>query len=352
MNEKSPIKFGSEQTTLPSAEKSPAEAADIGRELAAGSKEDEAALSQKIAEARMALGSDEPVAPAAIADASIASEPQPGFWRRSWQRIFTNKHERVISAKKFYEHALSRPEEALLGHGAIVNDSHLSGGRNESRLIEIEEGGRAVFKPASGERWRFVTKKGSSYKFERAAYLVDRFLGFDLVPPTVIRDISGEIGSVQQFVDRALEPLLVGWPKMSEQPVSAQTRRLALFDCLIANIDRHQGNSLLGHDDKIWAIDHGFSFNHKWPNHARRECYKGMFFGDAIEEADVQKMLALDGDNDKKEALSALLLELLGKKRTREFFERLSSVASALRKSPEGKVTIEQAYSSVRESIR
>lgn len=32
------------------------------------------------------------------------------------------------------------------------------------------------------------------------------------------------------------------------------------FDSWIANIDRHQGNLLLGGDDEIWMIDHGHSF--------------------------------------------------------------------------------------------
>lgn len=48
-----------------------------------------------------------------------------------------------------------------------------------------------------------VFKPGYRYKSERAAYLVDKFFKFDLIPTTVIRNIEGKEGSFQQFIPNA-----------------------------------------------------------------------------------------------------------------------------------------------------
>lgn len=42
---------------------------------------------------------------------------------------------------------------------------------------------------------------------------------------------------------------------------SEQGRRLGLFDQLIANADRHNGNWMVDDDDRIYAIDHGLAFD-------------------------------------------------------------------------------------------
>lgn len=49
----------------------------------------------------------------------------------------------------------------------------------------------------------FKEGKRGSIRSERAAYLVDKFLGFDLVPTTVIKTIEGKEGSFQRFIPDA-----------------------------------------------------------------------------------------------------------------------------------------------------
>lgn len=59
---------------------------------------------------------------------------------------------------------------------------------------------RAVYKPRRGERplWDFT--QGTLCQRERAAFLISQAIGWDLIPPTVLREGEHGIGSVQLFV--------------------------------------------------------------------------------------------------------------------------------------------------------
>ncbi len=95
-----------------------------------------------------------------------------------------------------------------------------------------------------------------SYKAEVAAYALDKLLDLRMVPPTVERRVNRELGAAQQWV----EPVR-GWdmkrPVQGPEPAwSRQISRMKLFDRLIANIDRNQGNLLYDADWHIILIDH------------------------------------------------------------------------------------------------
>ena len=116
----------------------------------------------------------------------------------------------------------------------------------------------AVYKPAVGERPLHDFRDHTLFRREAAAYLVDRALGWGLVPATVARS-EGPLGkgSLQRFVDHDPEQhyftLLQG-----REP---EFRRLALFDMVCNNADRKSGHCLLGESGRIWAIDHGLTFH-------------------------------------------------------------------------------------------
>lgn len=99
-----------------------------------------------------------------------------------------------------------------------------------------------------------------SYKSEIAAYELDKFLGMHMVPPVVERRIDTETGAAVLWV----EPV-TGWnmKKHVEGPEpewSRQVSRMKLFDQLIANIDRNQGNLLYDADWHLLLIDHSRAF--------------------------------------------------------------------------------------------
>jgi hypothetical protein len=101
-----------------------------------------------------------------------------------------------------------------------------------------------------------------SWKFEVAAYEIDKLLNLNMVPVTVAREYRGTRGSLQYWIDGMLEsdrikkkimpPNLVYW--------MWQIYKVRIFDQLIYNIDRNLGNILVTKDFKCVMIDHSRSF--------------------------------------------------------------------------------------------
>lgn len=125
-------------------------------------------------------------------------------------------------------------------------------GVNASYEVEFDGVGRAVFKPKSGEvLCRKSISPGTHYVREAAAFRLDRVCGFNLVPLTVIRDVGGEIGSVQLWV------VIDGWDSDYSK---VDVARMAAFDYIIGNTDRHFFNSRTQESEKRprpSAIDNG-----------------------------------------------------------------------------------------------
>ncbi len=118
----------------------------------------------------------------------------------------------------------------------------------------------AVYKPVRGQRalWDFdaTTLPGR----EVATAIVDRRLGFDLVPPTVWRD-EGPLGpgSLQAYVPHDAEENWFTWVAEDRRDPDAMAR-LAVLDLVVNNTDRKGGHVLVD-GDRIWAIDHGVTFH-------------------------------------------------------------------------------------------
>ncbi|MFC0004428.1 SCO1664 family protein [Micromonospora siamensis] len=143
---------------------------------------------------------------------------------------------------------------------------------------------RCVYKPVRGERPLWDFPDGTLAGREVAAYLVSRASGWDLVPPTVLRDGPFGPGSCQLWIDELedAEPLVGFVPADALPPrwfpVAAardddgaayalahaddpRLARLALLDAVINNADRKGGHVLVGPDDRIYGVDHGVSFH-------------------------------------------------------------------------------------------
>ncbi len=114
-----------------------------------------------------------------------------------------------------------------------------------------------IYKPASGERPLRDFPYGTLHLRERAAWLLSRELGWPLVPPTVVRDGPHGEGSVQLFIDS--DPR-ANFFTMRDKELD-RFAPIAMFDVLIQNADRKGGSCLSGTDGRLWAIDHGLTFN-------------------------------------------------------------------------------------------
>lgn len=153
----------------------------------------------------------------------------------------------------------------LLAKGELAVEGMLPYSSNYTLLASVEYKGLrtlAVYKPRRGERPLWDFPRGTLYRREVAAYLVDQLLGFSLVPPTVSRDGPYGIGALQLFIDNDQESHLLTMQR--EGNYAHDVLRLAAFDYLINNADRKSGHCLKGTDGRLWAIDHGICFHHEY----------------------------------------------------------------------------------------
>lgn len=183
---------------------------------------------------------------------------------------------------------------------------------NTTLLTRLDDGSgeHAIYKPVAGERPLWDFPDGQLAFREVATYLVATAGGWDVVPPTVLRDGPFGPGSVQRWVtavptdeaagassaaagqigeeievdtgvehsDRYVdlfEPdgLPTGWlPVLSGQLHDGASvvvahadrddlRSVAVLDAVLNNSDRKGSHLLSGTDGRLWCIDHGVTLH-------------------------------------------------------------------------------------------
>lgn len=107
-----------------------------------------------------------------------------------------------------------------------------------------------------------------SFKYNIAAYLLDRMLGVHMSPTCVFRHFEGQSAAFCWWVDDVLMTEAQRRARGAQPPDgtrhSRQLWRMRVFDQLIYNVDRNQGNILYDTRWKIWTIDHTRAFR-VWP---------------------------------------------------------------------------------------
>lgn len=103
------------------------------------------------------------------------------------------------------------------------------------------------------------------WRYEIAAYLLDKYLGLGMVPPTVERRFRGDRGSIQLWIPDCMT-LKVKLEKKIKTPMikvlnwNRATYIQRAWDNLIANEDRHTNQILVTPDFRTVLIDHSRSF--------------------------------------------------------------------------------------------
>jgi uncharacterized repeat protein (TIGR03843 family) len=151
---------------------------------------------------------------------------------------------------------------ALLGEGEINLMGLMPWSSNYTFLGEVTDGTRSeriVYKPIRGERPLWDFPKGTLAKREVAAFVVCRALGWDFVPPTVLRGGPHGRGSVQLFVECDQDEHFFTFRESENYRHSLKA--LTAFDIIANNADRKGGHCLRTGDGCIVAIDQGLCFH-------------------------------------------------------------------------------------------
>ena len=113
-----------------------------------------------------------------------------------------------------------------------------------------------MYKPVQGERPLWDFPDGTLASREVAAYAVSEATGWEVVPPTVLRDGPFGPGMVQLWID-VDETVDLAELVRTDDP---RLRRMALFDAVVNNADRKGGHLLPTPDGHLYGVDHGVCF--------------------------------------------------------------------------------------------
>ena len=80
------------------------------------------------------------------------------------------------------------------------------------------------------------------------------------VPPAVSSGLEGRPGALKLLVSQGLDGKESGQENLPAKTAPEDYRRIALFDHVVGNLDRHSGNFLVDNDHRPVPIDHGLAF--------------------------------------------------------------------------------------------
>ncbi len=116
----------------------------------------------------------------------------------------------------------------------------------------------AIHKPTIGERPLDDFPDGTLTRREVAAYLVSEASGWEVVPPTILRDGPYGEGMLQAFIEPDQDVDVIAWINEDD----SRLRRMAAFDAAVNNTDRKGGHILpVDGGRHVYGVDHGVCFS-------------------------------------------------------------------------------------------
>ncbi len=166
-----------------------------------------------------------------------------------------------IVKKKRIKVGITGSSRATLSDGAFEHDAHIQTIDERKFRFEKADGGVEI-------NFR------DSYKFNVAAYKVDRMLKLNMVPVSIERDVGSGEASVTWWVDDVKMMELERYTKKIVVPDpdrwNDQMHNVRVFNELLYNTDANLGNVLITEDWQIHLIDFTRAFRRMKTLRARR----------------------------------------------------------------------------------
>jgi hypothetical protein len=147
---------------------------------------------------------------------------------------------------------VTRPSKITLSRGGLKAHAIFHEVNEEKRFAQL----------AGGET---VTDFRDSYLFQIAAYRIARMVGLQNVPPSVKRSFGGRTGSMTMWVEGMITDEVRR--AQNREPAGDDAERwerhmmiMRVWDALIFNFDRNQGNILVDDKWNVWLVDHTRAF--------------------------------------------------------------------------------------------
>lgn len=209
---------------------------------------------------------------------------------------------------------------AFLREGEILQAGLIPWGSNYTFLVGLDVGEPepllGVYKPRRGEAPLWDFPNGTLYKRECAAFVFSEALGWSLVPPTVIREGTHGVGTMQLYMHHRRDE--ADYFKVREQH-AREVKRMAVFDLMVNNTDRKAGHCLVDEAGHVWGIDHGLTFN----LHSGLRTVIWDFGGERISKKNLRAMRRVCDDLEYRQGEASQLYELLDEDEIEALRERI-----------------------------
>ena len=144
---------------------------------------------------------------------------------------------------------VTNSQRATLSDGRLTHDAH----------IQTIDDAKAIFDGGKASEVNFK----DTYRYNIAGYHLGRLLGLN-VPMSVERSVSGKPAAVTWWIDDVLfdeaSRVKQKVPPSDSVRFARQIQTMRIFDELIQNKDRNQGNIVWTKDWTMWMIDHTRAF--------------------------------------------------------------------------------------------
>lgn len=181
---------------------------------------------------------------------SVAAQPAvtPAQWTDAQKEAFLL--EAKVVKRRAAPTGITNSRRATLQKDGVEHDAHIQTIDEAKAQMSLSTGMELDFR----DTWRNNV----------AAYRLDRLLGLNMIPVTVVRTDEQKRASFTWWVDDVLMTEKERFTKKVKAPdADAWNRQIfvvRVFDQLIYNVDRNLGNLLIEKNWTIWMIDHTRAF--------------------------------------------------------------------------------------------